>query len=155
MNDTSHSRSFAVFLASGLGRGFFPVAPGTVGTVVGVVLYFFLSRLSSFLYLITSTTFIFLSVWIADRAARHLRQKDPACIVIDEIAGFFITMVLVPWSWLNVGMGFLLFRLFDIIKPFPIRRIDRTVPGGWGIVLDDVLAGVYANIVLQVILHWK
>ena len=154
MNDASRSRSIFVFLASGLGTGFFPLAPGTVGTVLGVGLYSFLSHLSSSLFLITSIAFIFLSVWIADRAEGHLQKKDPSCIVIDEIAGYFITMALVPWSWLHAWIGFALFRLFDIVKPFPIRRIDRSVPGGWGIVLDDVLAGIYANIVLQVIILW-
>ena len=154
MDDASRSRSMFVFLASGCGSGFFPFAPGTVGTIVGVGLYSFLAHLSPFLFLITSIAFVFLSIWIADRAERQLQKKDPSCIVIDEIAGYFITMVLVPWSWSNAWLGFVLFRLFDIVKPFPIRRIDRTVPGGWGIVLDDVLAGVYANVVLQVIIHW-
>jgi len=154
MDTASRSRSLIVFLASGFGSGFFPIAPGTVGTLVAMGLYSFLSRLPSFLFLITSIAFVFLSVWIADRAERRLKEKDPSCVVIDEIAGYFITMTLVPWSWANAWMGFLFFRLFDIVKPFPIRRIDRTVPGGCGIVLDDVLAGVYANIVLQVIMRW-
>ncbi len=154
MDDAQRSRSFLIFLASGCGSGFFPVAPGTAGTGVGFCVCWCLSHFSSFLFLITSIVFIVLSAWIADRTAKLLQQKDPSCIVIDEIAGYLVTMALIPWSWLHAAMGFLLFRLFDIVKPFPIRYVDRKVHGGWGIVLDDVLAGLYANIVLQGVLYW-
>jgi phosphatidylglycerophosphatase A len=154
MDDPRKPHSLIVFLASGFGSGYFPVVPGTAGTIVGVLLYWLLSHLSSFLYVVTGVTFVFLAAWIAERAAQRLQQKDPPCIVIDEVAGYLVTMILIPWDWLYIGLGFAAFRLFDIAKPFPIRHIDARVPGGWGIVLDDVLAGVYANIVLQVVIHW-
>lgn len=147
------SRLFLIF-ATGFGSGMAPVAPGTAGTIVGVCLYWLFSHLAPSLLLITCITFIFLSVWIAERAAHILQQRDPGCIVIDEISGYLVTMLLIPWNWEHAVIGFLLFRLLDITKPFPIRRIDQNVSGGWGIVLDDVLAGVYANIILQAWIHW-
>ena len=147
-------RFFFVFLGTGFYSGYCPVAPGTAGTLVGIGLFWCFSKFTLPLYLITILAFIFLSVWIADGAEKIFQKKDAPCIVIDEISGLLITMTLIPWSWPNVGLGFFLFRFFDILKPFPARWVEKKLPGGWGVVLDDIVAGVYANIVLQGVVHW-
>ena len=144
-------RRLILFCATGFGSGYVPVAPGTAGTAVAVVLFFLLSSLPFFLYLLTTVAFTFVSIWIAHQAALSLQVKDPAQIVIDEIAGYLVTMASFPFTWPYVATGFIVFRIFDIIKPYPAGWIDRKVAGGYGIVLDDVAAGIYANVVLQVI----
>ena len=144
-------RRLVLFFATGCGSGYVPVAPGTAGTAAGVVLFFILSPLSLSLYLLTTVAFIFIAIWFAHQAAVLLQMKDPSPVVIDEIAGYLVTMASFPFTWQYVAAGFFLFRLFDIIKPFPAGWIDRNVAGGYGIVLDDVAAGIYANIVLQIV----
>ncbi|OGP86687.1 MAG: phosphatidylglycerophosphatase A [Deltaproteobacteria bacterium RBG_16_48_10] len=139
-----------LFLASGFGAGYAPIAPGTVGTLVGIPVYFFLSFISFPLYELTLLTFFFLSSWISERAQNYWGKKDHPRIVIDEILGFLVTMLWVPKTALLIILGFFLFRFFDIFKPPPIRLMEKA-RGGYGVVLDDVLAGVYANIVLQLI----
>lgn len=143
-----------LFLASGFYSGLSPFMPGTAGTVVGIGLYWCLSHLPFFQYLITCIAFIFLAVWLADRAAAILQQADPSLIVIDEIAGYLVTMIGIPGSWHYIVMGFILFRTIDVLKPFPIQVIDRDLKGGWGIVLDDVVAGIFANLIMQVVIRW-
>jgi phosphatidylglycerophosphatase A len=143
-----------LFLASGFYSGYAPIASGTVGTLVGIALYYLLSRLPLYSYSILTVVIIALGVWLASRAEEILGEKDPSVIVIDEIAGFLVAMWAFPSTWRAVVAGFLLFRFFDILKPFPIRKIDQHAPGGWGVMLDDVLAGVYANIALRLIWQW-
>ena len=139
-----------LFFATGCYSGFSPGAPGTAGSVIGVALFWFLSPLSFPLYIITVTAFIFLAIWCASRASGIFQKKDPSQVVIDEIAGYLVTMAALPPTWGYIIAGFLLFRVMDIVKPYPIRWIDQNIAGGCGIVLDDVLAGVYANIILQI-----
>ena len=148
------NRFFFLLLGTGFGSGYFSPAPGTAGTAVGICFFWCFSKFSPLLYLITVFSFIFLSAWIADGAEKFFRQKDARTIVIDEIAGFLVTMLWIPFSAFYVGIGFLIFRILDIVKPFPGRWIDRNLSGGWGIVLDDVAAGIYANLILQGIRHW-
>jgi phosphatidylglycerophosphatase A len=148
------SRTFFLLLATGFGSGYSSLAPGTAGTIVGIFFFWCFSKFSPILYLITLISFVFFAAWIADGTERILKQKDARSIVIDEIAGFLVTMLWVPFSAFYVGIGFLLFRLLDIVKPFPARWIDQNLSGGWGIVLDDVAAGIYANLILQGICHW-
>jgi phosphatidylglycerophosphatase A len=143
---------FFLFLATGFGSGFSPVIPGTAGSLVAVPIYYFLSRIPSPVYEITILACFFLSVYASDHAQRYWGKKDDRRIVIDEIIGFLITMLWLPGSVWTILAGFFLFRFFDILKPFPIRRLER-IDGGYGVVLDDVLAGVYANIVLH-LLFW-
>ncbi len=140
-----------VLLATGGYSGFFPGVPGTAGSLVGVILFLIFARLSFPLYCTTIIAFIFFAIWWAAKAALIFQKKDPPQVVIDEIAGYLVTMAGVPPSWGYIIAGFMLFRLVDIVKPYPIRWIDQHVAGGYGIVLDDVLAGVYANIILQII----
>ena len=141
---------FILLLASGLGVGFSPFAPGTVGTLVAIPIELFLSRIFSPVYELTLLTFFFFSSWIAEKAQAHWQKSDDQRIVIDEIMGYFLTMLWIPKTTLFIILGFFLFRFFDIVKPPPIRLIERA-KGGFGVVLDDVLAGVYSNIILQII----
>jgi phosphatidylglycerophosphatase A len=141
---------FFLFLATGFGVGYFPVAPGTAGTLVAIPIYFFLSFIPFPLYELTLVAFFFLSCWISDHAQTYWVKRDHPRIVIDEIMGFLITMLWVPKTTFIIVLGFFLFRFFDIVKPPPIRLLER-VKGGYGVVLDDVMAGVYANIILQII----
>ena len=142
---------FFLFLATGFGVGYSPVAPGTLGTLIAIPVYYFLSEIPSPLYEITLIGFFFLSVWVSENAERLFGKKDDQRIVIDEIIGFLITMLWVPKTIRFIIIGFFLFRFFDILKPFPIRRLEKRLKGGFGVVLDDVAAGVYANIVLRLI----
>ena len=142
---------FILLLATGFGVGYSPIAPGTLGTLVAILIYYFLSEISPPLYEITLIGFFFLSVWVSENAERFFRKKDDQRIVIDEIIGFLTTMLWVPKTIRFVIIGFFLFRFFDILKPFPIRRLEKGFKGGFGVVLDDVVAGVYANIVLRLI----
>ena len=142
---------FILLLATGFGVGTSPIAPGTLGTLVAILIYYFLSEISPPLYEITLIGFFFLSVWVSENAERFFRKKDDQRIVIDEIIGFLTTMLWVPKTIRFVIIGFFLFRFFDILKPFPIRRLEKGFSGGFGVVLDDVVAGVYANIVLRLI----
>lgn len=147
-------RRFILLLATGLGAGRIPHLPGTAGTAVGVIFYLLLRALSPLIYNVTLVAFIFLAAWVATVAATLLGEHDPQKVVIDEVAGFLVTMAFVPFSWWTVVAGFILFRLFDIWKPFPCRWIERKVPAGWGIVGDDLMAGVYANLCLVILLRF-
>ena len=142
---------FFLIIATGFGVGYSPVAPGTLGTLVAIPIYYFLSDIPSPLYEITLIGFFFLSVWISENAETSFGKKDDQRIVIDEIIGFLITMLWVPKTVPFIIIGFFLFRFFDILKPFPIRRLEKGLKGGYGVVLDDVAAAVYANIILHLI----
>jgi len=135
-----------LFLAFGFGSGLAKKAPGTFGTLAAVPLYLALVQAQSLIvYSLVTLLVILAGVWICGQAAEKLGEHDFGGIVWDEIAGFLVTMWLVPFTWQAVVLGFILFRVFDIIKPWPIRWIDRQVHGGLGIMLDDVLAGVFAG----------
>jgi phosphatidylglycerophosphatase A len=145
-------------LALGFGTGCVPKMPGTIGTLVGILFYlplvYLSSAYSSWTVYIVVTIALFLSgIWLCEVTANHLGVHDHGGIVWDEIVGFLITMTMVPPDWRFVVLGFVLFRLFDIWKPWPISWLDRKVSGGLGIMLDDVLAGIYALIVLQIIVY--
>jgi phosphatidylglycerophosphatase A len=143
-------RKVILFLASGFGSGYLPSVPGTWGSLVGLLLYWPLQRLAPVPLGITVFTVAILSCWIAGLAERELGSKDPQVIVIDEVAGMFFSLVFVPFHWKTGLAGFFLFRIFDIWKPFPARLIQDKLPGGWGVVGDDLMAGIYANLVLQI-----
>jgi phosphatidylglycerophosphatase A len=139
-----------LLLATGLGVGYSPLVPGTMGTLLAIPIFLFLSSIPSPVYEWTIIAFFFLASWVSDKAQSHWGKKDDQRIVIDEIMGFFTAMMWLPRTSLFITLGFGLFRFFDITKPPPVRRLER-VRGGYGVVLDDVMAGVYANIVLQII----
>ena len=144
-------KHFILILATGFGVGYSPLAPGTLGTLVAIPVYYFLSNISRPIYEITLIGIFFLSVWISENAEIFFGKKDDPRIVIDEMMGFLITMLWVPKTVRFIIIGFLLFRFFDILKPFPIRHLERRLKGGFGVVLDDVMAGAYANIILHLI----
>ena len=139
------------FLAFGFGTGLAPFAPGTVGTLAAIPIYLLLNTFSQFTYLTLLVIISLCSVFIAGKSAQLLQVHDHGGIVIDEICGYLLTMLLAPPGWLWVITGFVLFRLFDIIKPWPIRYLDEHVPGGLGIVVDDLMAGIYALLSLQLV----
>ena len=148
LRDPGHLLSF------GFGSGLSPVAPGTAGTLAAIPVYLLLSRLSPAGYLLATLASIAVGVYLCQRTSRALGVHDHAAIVWDEFAGFFISMMFVPVSPLNVVVGFCLFRLFDIVKPWPASVIDTRLRGGLGVMLDDVVAGIYAAILMQIYLRF-
>lgn len=146
-------------LAFGLGAGLAPKAPGTVGTLWGVPLWFLLSMLNPAAYVLTAAALFLLGIWICGRSARLLGVHDCPGIVFDEIVGFLVTAApLLPGLglvsgplWLGLAAAFVIFRLFDILKPWPIRWLDRRVHGGFGIMVDDLAAGLYSAAVLLIL----
>ncbi|MEJ2101558.1 MAG: phosphatidylglycerophosphatase A [Desulfobacterales bacterium] len=138
-----------MFLATGLFIGAAPFAPGTFGSIIGLPIVFLLSRLNLLLAVCFILLFILFAIGIASVAEKILDQKDPAKIVIDEIAGVMVAFIGLPFNLKTVIAGFIIFRVFDILKPFPIRTLESRVSGGSGVFLDDVVAGIYANLILR------
>jgi len=141
-------------LALGFGSGAAPKAPGTCGTLVAVLIYWPLSQLSPEHYLLMLLVTSVMGIYICGQTAKDLGVHDHGSIVWDEFVGFWITMFAAPVGWVWVVVGFVLFRFFDIIKPWPISWIDKNITSGFGIMLDDVIAGVMAAGVLQGIAWW-
>lgn len=141
------------WLAFGLGSGLTPKAPGTVGTLMGVLCYGGLLKLGFDGYLGVVLVAALMGPWLCQQAVNALGQDDHSAIVWDEMVGFWCTMLWLPTHWLWVLMGFALFRFFDILKPWPIRWLDRHVKGGWGVMLDDLAAALAANLCLQLLLY--
>ena len=144
-------------LALGFGSGLAPKMPGTFGTLAALPLVVMLSYFSSFAaYLIVTILVSIVGIWICGKAAADMGVHDDSSIVWDEIAGMLITMLAVPLSWQTLLLGFALFRFFDIMKPWPISYLDKHVDGGFGIMVDDVLAGLFAVACLHLclVLGW-
>jgi len=141
------------FFAFGLGSGLSPKAPGTVGTLMALVIYWFLlADFSLYWYIAVVVASIPLGIYLCDESARRLGVHDYGGIVWDEFSGLWITFIFAPKHWMIAVVGFVLFRIFDIIKPWPIKWADQKVHGGLGIMLDDILAGLMSLAVLQWIL---
>ena len=140
-------------LALGFGAGCAPKMPGTAGTLVAVPLYLILQHLSVLHYTGLLIILFILGIWICGRTARDLGVQDHPAIVYDEIVGYLATMIMAPPGWLWTVSGFLLFRLFDIWKPWPIRWLDRRVTGGFGVMLDDLVAGLFTFLTLQLMVR--
>jgi len=138
-------------LATGLAAGRIPLAPGTFGSLLGIPIGCGLAELGFSATVLIIGALALSAVWITGEAERLLGQKDAACIVIDEIVGILVALAGMPATPFNLAAGFTAFRIFDIVKPFPARFIDARAPGGWGIVLDDVVAGAYSNILLRIL----
>lgn len=138
-----------LLLAFGFGSGLSKKMPGTLGTVAAIPLYLLLMQTNVFLYWIFTLLSVLLGIYICERASKKLEVHDFGGIVWDEIAGLLITMIGLPFSWQSLLAGFILFRVFDILKPWPIRWFDQHVSGGFGIMLDDVVAGIFAAVVLR------
>jgi phosphatidylglycerophosphatase A len=142
------SRAAILFIAQGAYAGRFPVVPGTAGTLVGVLFQLGIRNSHPVIYLTITILLCIVGTWSSGRAEIILGKKDSPSIVIDEIAGFLIAMFMVPKGWGYLAGGFLLFRLFDITKPWPLRGL-QSVNGGLGVMVDDIGAGIYTNILLQ------
>lgn len=144
------TKAIIIFIAQGAYSGRFPVASGTAGTLVGVLLYWFMKGLAPAAYLVACAALLVIGTWAAGHAEVLFARKDSSLIVIDEVAGYLIAMFMVPVGCGFVLAGFFIFRLFDIIKPWPLMRL-QDLHGGPGVMLDDVGAGVYTNITLQIV----
>jgi phosphatidylglycerophosphatase A len=121
--------------------------------LIGLALCFLLAGIQLPPAIILAVLFIGFAVWIAHAAEKTLKKKDPGCIVIDEVAGMVVTLIGLPFNLTTAVIGFIIFRILDILKPFPIRTLDKRLAGGIGIVADDVVAGIFANIILRVLLY--
>lgn len=137
------------WIAFGGGAGLAPWAPGTFGTLAAVPLYWLMAGLPLVGYGLVLLALTLLGIWACDRTARDLGVADPSAIVWDEVAGFLLTMAAAPPGWPWLVTGFALFRLFDIWKPWPIGWLDRSIPGGLGIMVDDLAAGAMAWAVMH------
>ena len=140
-------------LSLGFGSGLAPVAPGTFGTLVAVPLYLLLAQLSLPWYLLVVVVGFAAGVYLCQYTSDALGVHDHGGIVWDEFVGYWITMIAVPLAWQWILLGFVLFRVFDIIKPWPVKIADAKMKGGFGIMLDDVLAGLYALACMHLILQ--
>jgi phosphatidylglycerophosphatase A len=143
---------FSKITATFFGVGYFPVAPGTLTSAIIVLLYkFFLYRLSWPIYLFLFFALFALGTFVSDVTSRTLKKEDPRTVVIDEATGQFIALFLLSPQWTLCAANFFLFRLFDIVKPFPIKRVE-TFPRGFGIMLDDIVAAIFSGILVNLFL---
>lgn len=141
-------RLFTIALGT-MGVGFSTIAPGTLGSLVGLLFAYGLTFLSKPLVLLTLVAFIFLSIWISSLAETYFHEKDSSRIVIDEVCGMMVSLLFVPWTFTNILIAFLLFRFFDIVKIPPINMLQKC-PSGYGVVLDDIMAGVYVRLLFLI-----
>ncbi len=142
------------FLAFGFGSGLAPLAPGTAGTLAAIPSYLLLQGLPIWAYLAVTAAVTVVGIWLCGRSSQALGVHDHPGIVWDEIAGYLVTMAAAPRGWEWVLAGFILFRIFDVAKPWPCRLVDRQVQGGLGIMLDDIVAGIYGFALLQLAAYW-
>jgi phosphatidylglycerophosphatase A len=159
MNERMSTRQVALktpagILAFGFGSGLAPKAPGTFGTLAAIPLYLLLTGLNHWLYLSVVVLAFVLGIYLCEKASHDLGIHDHGGIVWDEFVGLWLTLWLVPVTWEWVLAGFVLFRFFDIVKPFPIKWLDQKVGGGFGIMIDDVIAGLYAWLLLMITMRF-
>jgi len=147
-------RRFVILCATWWGTGFSPIASGTVGTLAAIPLYLLLVRLPVLYYLLLLIPLTIFSCWVSGRAETIFNEQDSGKIVIDEVVGYLVTMAGVPLSWGSVILGFFLFRFFDVVKVPPANIIDLHMKNGCGVVLDDVVAGLYACVLLHILLRF-
>ena len=143
-----------MLIATGCYSGYLPKAPGTWGSLVGLLLFFLLHTLSLEIYLSVVGGIFVIGTFAAGEAEKIMDHQDPGLVVIDEIVGMLITMIAVPATPLFMVLGFALFRIFDIWKPFPVGFVDQRFHGGLGIMLDDVVAGIYSLLILQLLFRF-
>jgi phosphatidylglycerophosphatase A len=138
----------------GFGAGLLPLAPGTAGTLIGIPVVILFQFLPTAVMLLGVLLIVLLSVWLAGAVTRQIGIEDHPSIVIDEIAGYVVAMTMIPLTWWTVTVGFVIFRLFDVYKPPPANWLDRNCTGGFGITADDVVAGIYTNLILHGLLYF-
>jgi phosphatidylglycerophosphatase A len=144
-------KRLAVLLATSGGAGYTPIAPGTAGSAVGVVIYLLTYRLAVVVQIALVVVISLIGVWAADVAARHFGRDDPGQVVIDEVAGQLLTLLLTGVGWMGAVAGFFIFRVLDVIKPWPARRLEH-LHGGLGIMADDLMVALYGNILIRVLI---
>ena len=143
-------RHFVLFVSTGCYAGYLPIVPGTFGSAVGVIIFFLLFfRLPTFYYIVNLLILLMIGFFVAGKAEIIFEEKDSGKIVIDEIIGYVVSMFLIPATLKNIILAFLFFRILDTIKFFPANVVEDRVPGGYGVILDDVIAGIYANLIMQ------
>jgi len=142
------ARAVILFISQGAYSGRSPIAPGTAGTVVGLLIFLVMKDLAPVHYLAICVLVFLAGTWTAGRTEVMLGCTDCSSIVIDEIAGYLVAMFMVPTGWNFMVAGFFVFRAFDIVKPWPLRRLEK-LHGGLGVMLDDIGAGIYSNVLLQ------
>lgn len=155
MTESAHQRRkncVTIVLATNGGLGYAPVAPGTFGTLAGIPAFYYLSLFPTLFQFVLLVMVIALSVAICQRGGSYFGEADDSRIVIDELAGYLVTVAFLPFTWGTAVLAFFWFRLFDILKPPPIGSIDRNFKNGFGVTFDDVLAGVYAAIAVRLCL---
>lgn len=146
----------ARIISTGLGIGYFPIAPGTIGALAILILYWISPEISAWQLLIILSSLSAIGIFSATITEKEMKEKlgpemgnDPSIIIIDEMIGMLIALIAIPKTTLFIIVAFILFRIFDIMKPFPVHQAEK-LPSGWGIVFDDVIAGIYANILIQI-----
>lgn len=145
----STARRLAVFVATFGYVGYFPIAPGTAGSLAALLLYAAVRWAGTpAVELVTIVAVLAVGIWASSGTERALNRKDPGPVVIDEVLGMLLTLAFMPLSWWGIAAGFVLFRIFDVIKPFPAGRLEH-LPGGLGIMADDAMAGVYGQLVMR------
>ena len=160
----------AMFCATGAGSGFSPVAPGTAGSILAALLLAFCSTFSSWPFILITTLIVIVGIWASSQAEEIVKKEDPSIVVIDEIAGMLIGVLFLPPTLITILLTLVFFRVFDIAKPYPVRQAEEggvhlagkfpqftwlsKNKGGIGIMLDDILAGIYTNIIVRIILHF-
>lgn len=142
-------RKLILLLSSNAGLGYAPFASGTFGTLAGIPCYYYLAQLAWPLQLLSLMAILFLSFWASEEAGKIYGEADDGRIVIDELIGYLITVAFLPFSWPLALLGFLWFRLFDIIKPPPANWFDQQLKNGVGVTMDDLVAGIYAAVALR------
>jgi phosphatidylglycerophosphatase A len=148
----SRPKDLVLFFATMAGTGNASKAPGTLGTLAAIPFCALLLLFPAKAQVVLMLTAILMGIMVCDAASRRLGEKDPSCVVLDEALGLGVTLMLFPLSLATLVLGFVLFRLFDILKPWPVAYFDQKVPGGAGIVLDDVAAGLCAHLCLSIFL---
>jgi phosphatidylglycerophosphatase A len=141
----------ARLIATGLGSGYSPIAPGTAGSAVGLLLFWPLARLHPAVQVAVTFALVFAGVAAASHLARRLGIEDPGVVVVDEVAGMWVTLLFVPLTPFTAAVGFVAFRVMDVFKPYPARQLEH-LHGGWGIMADDLMAAVYANLLVRIAL---
>ena len=142
---------FFLSLATGFGLGYSPIMPGTTGSIPGFILVCFFLKFSWPVQIFLIILSFFTGVWVSNNALKYFHEQDPGAITIDEIVSLPVTFFLIPLSPATILTGFIINRILDIIKPFPAYR-SQALPKGWGIMTDDLITGIYSNIILQVVI---
>ena len=147
-------RRLILFFSSNAGLGYAPVAPGTFGTLAGLPVFWLMAPMPEWIYSISWLALFAFSCWISHGAGKIYGVVDDGRIVIDELVGYLVTVAFLPFTWTTAVLGFVCFRFFDLLKPPPVGWCDRTIKNGFGVVVDDVIAGIYGAIALRLILYY-